>query len=107
MFSERMALEATLRRQKLIAEAQAYRRLRPYRRAPRWQKWLLSRLEDWIAAIRAERSAGGAQRAKPEQGTALQRRYRRVEAKVVLRATAERDLALADYTKHGRMERVS
>ena len=37
MFGERMALEANLRREKLTSEARTYQRLRPYRRAPRWQ----------------------------------------------------------------------
>ena len=65
MFSERMALEATLRRERLTSEAQIYRGLRPYPRArARWQaqflSHLLSHLGDWMVA----------------KGTALQRRYR-------------------------------
>lgn len=61
MFSERMALEATLRRERVTSEAQTYQRLRPYRRASRWQERLLSRLGDWMVA----------------KGRILQRRYRR------------------------------
>ena len=61
MFSERMALEANLQREKLTTEAQTYPGLRPYRRASRWQEQLLSRLGDWMVA----------------RGATLQRRYRR------------------------------
>ena len=61
MFSERMALEATLRRQRVTSEAQTNLQLRPYRRTPHWQGRLLSRLGDLMVA----------------KGTALQRRYRR------------------------------
>lgn len=80
MFAERMALEATLRREKLMAEARTYHGLRPYRRAPRWQVWLFTRLGAWLVAM----------------GTALQRRYRR----------AETGLALADYSRQNGMEQT-
>ena len=61
MFMERMALEATLRRERVTSEAPTYRRLHPYRRTPRWQERLLTHLSGLMVA----------------QGTALQRRYRR------------------------------
>ena len=65
MFSERMALEATLRRERLTSEAQIYRRLRPCRRARASRQaqllsHILSHLGDWMVV----------------KGTALQRRYR-------------------------------
>ena len=60
MFSERMALEATLRREKLTTEAQTYAGMRPYGQASRWREQLLSRLGDWMVA----------------RGGALQMRYR-------------------------------
>lgn len=80
MFAERMALEATLRRERLISEARAYQGLRPYRRTPRWQVWLFSHLGEWLV----------------ERGTALQLRYRRAEVK----------LTLADYSRHNGMEQT-
>ncbi len=80
MFSERMALEATLRREKLMSEARTYHGLVPYRHTPRWQVWLFTRLGAWLVAM----------------GTALQRRYRRAEA----------GLALADYPRHSGMEQT-
>ena len=80
MFSERMALEANLRREKLTSEARTYQQLRPYRHAPRWKVWLITRLGEWLVA----------------RGTALQQRYQRAEAK----------LALADYSSHKRMEQT-
>lgn len=81
MFMERMALEATLRREKLTSEARSYQGLRPYRRPPRWQVWLCTRLGEWLVA----------------RGTALQGRYRRAEAKLVMPA----------YTRHDGMEQTS
>jgi len=80
MFRERMALEATLRREKLTSEVRTYQGLRPYRRTPRWQAWLFSRLGEWLVA----------------RGTALQQRYRRTEAR----------LSLADYSGRKRMETI-
>lgn len=58
MFSERMAVEANLRREKLNREAWEDRLLRPYRRKPRWQVWLCLRLGAWLVT----------------RGTALQQR---------------------------------
>ncbi len=81
MFMERMALEATLRREKLTSEARIYQGLRPYRHPPRWKARLYTRLGEWLVA----------------RGVALQRRYRRAEAK----------LALADYSGQKRMEQTS
>lgn len=78
MFMERMALEETLRRERLVSEARAYTGLRPYRRVPRWQARLFLRMGEWLVA----------------RGTALQLRYRQTEAR----------LALADYAGHKRME---
>ena len=80
MFGERMALEANLRREKLTSEARTYQRLRPYRHAPRWKVWLITRLGEWMVA----------------RGTALQQRYQRAEA----------GLALADYARHDGMEQT-
>lgn len=80
MFGERMALEATLRREKLTSEARTYQGLRPYRRSARWQVWLFTRLGAWLVA----------------RGTALQQRYQRAEA----------GLALADYSRHNGMEQT-
>ena len=80
MFGERMALEANLRREKLTSEARTYQRLCPYRREPRWQVWLFSRLGAWLVA----------------RGTALEQRYRQAEA----------GLALADYARHEGMEQT-
>ena len=70
MFMERMALEATLRREKLTSEARVYQGLRPYRRAPRWKALLFTRLGEGLAAW----------------GAALQRQYRQAETKPVLPA---------------------
>ena len=78
MFMERMALEETLRRERLVSEARAYAGLRPYRRVPRWQARLFLGLGGWLVA----------------RGTALQERYRRTEAR----------LALTDYSGHNGME---
>lgn len=78
MFMERMALEATLRREELTSEARRYHGLRPYRRPPRWQAWLLARLGEWLVA----------------RGTALQRRYQRAGARMVL----------PEYSRHNGME---
>ena len=80
MFGERLALEATLKREKLTSEARTYHGLRPYRRAPRWQAWLLSRFGGWLVA----------------RGTALQMRYRRAEAR----------LALPEHSRHEGMEQT-
>ncbi len=80
MFMERMALEATLRREKLTSEARTYQGLRPYRHPPRWQVWLYTRLGEWLVA----------------RGTALQGRYRRAESR----------LAFAHYSRHDRMEQT-
>lgn len=59
MFSERMALQATLRRKRVTSEARTYEGMRPYPR--NWTGWkvsLLSNLGNWMVA----------------GGTALQRR---------------------------------
>ena len=80
MFMERMALEATLRRKKLTSEAGSYHGLRPYRRAPRWQALLFTRLGECLVTW----------------GVALQRRYRR----------AERKPALPAYSRHDAMEQT-
>lgn len=80
MFMERMALEATLRREKLTSEARRYEEIRAYRRPPRWQAWLFARLGAWLVA----------------RGTALQRRYQLAEAK----------LALPEYSRHDGMEQT-
>lgn len=80
MFNERMALEATLRREKLTSEARTYQGLMPYRRPPRWQAWLFARLGAWLVA----------------RGTALQLRYRRAESR----------LALPEYSRHDGMEQT-
>lgn len=78
MFLERMALEEKLQRERLVSEAKEYQGLRPYRRVPRWQARLFLRFGEWMVA----------------RGTALQRRYRRTEAR----------LSLADYSGRKRME---
>ena len=80
MFMERMALEATLRREKLTSEKRRYEGIRAYRRVPRWQAWLFSRLGAWLVA----------------RGTALQLRYRRAESR----------LALPEYSRHDGMEQT-
>ena len=80
MFMERMALEANLRREELTSEAPTYHGLRPYRRTPRWQALLFTRIGEGLVAW----------------GVALQRRYRRAEAKLVLPA----------YSRHDGMERT-
>ena len=81
MFMERMALEETLRRERLMTEARRYQGLRPYRHPPRWQVWLCTRLGEWLVA----------------RGTALQRRYRRAEA----------TMALPEYSRQNGMEQTS
>ena len=82
MFMERMALEEKLRRERLtcFSEARTFQGLRPYRRAPRWQVWLFTRLGEWLVAW----------------GTSLQQRYRRAEAR----------LALPEYSRHDGMEQM-
>ncbi len=80
MFMERMALEEKLRRERLTSEARTFQGLRPYRRAPRWQVWLFTRLGEWLVAW----------------GTSLQQRYRRAEAR----------LALPEYSRHDGMEQM-
>ncbi|MDE0463800.1 MAG: hypothetical protein OXH93_15395 [Caldilineaceae bacterium] len=80
MFLERMAVEETLRRERLVSEARTYAGLRPYRRVPRWQARFLLGLGGWLVA----------------RGTALQERYRRTEAR----------LALTDYCGHNGMEQT-
>ena len=81
MFMERMALEETLRREKLMTEARRYQGLRPYRHPPRWKARVYTRLGEWLVAW----------------GVALQRRYRRAEAKLVL----------PEYTRQNGMEQTS
>ena len=60
MFLERLALEESLRGDRMTSEAPVYRQLRPYRRTPEWRVRIISRLGKWMVA----------------KGNSLQRGYR-------------------------------
>ena len=95
MFSERMALEATLRRERVTTEARVYEGLRPYRRRRGWQGRLLSWLGAWfLGRRRGLQGAGKAKDRVAARGFPLRRRYRQAGAKLAVADTKRLEQSL-------------